>query len=69
MVYSSTIQERTKQFAIRVVSAYTEIIKINHFNDAARKAKLSQSSDDDLRECAAFLPNNFCVQALLSALI
>ena len=30
-----SIQERTKQFAIRVVNAYTQIIKNNHFNDAA----------------------------------
>ncbi|MDJ0717218.1 MAG: hypothetical protein QNJ54_23875 [Prochloraceae cyanobacterium] len=29
-----TIQERTEKFAIRVVKAYTEINKNNHFNDA-----------------------------------
>ena len=32
---STTIQERTEQFAIRVIKAYTEIHKNNHFNDAA----------------------------------
>jgi four helix bundle protein len=30
-----SIQERTQNFAIRVVNAYTEINKANHFNDAA----------------------------------
>lgn len=30
-----SIQDRTKNFAIRVVFAYTEINKKNHFNDAA----------------------------------
>lgn len=29
-----TIQDRTEQFAIRVINAYTEINKVNHFNDA-----------------------------------
>ncbi len=32
---SITIQERTEQFAIRIIKAYTEINKKNHFNDAA----------------------------------
>ena len=32
---SITIQERTKDFAIRVIVAYTEINKRNHFNDAS----------------------------------
>ena len=32
---SITIQERTETFAIRVIKAYTEINKNNHFNDAA----------------------------------
>ena len=35
MNYTITIQERSKQFAIRVINAYTQIIKVNHFNDAA----------------------------------
>ena len=30
-----SIQERTKKFAIRVINAYTQIIKAKHFNDAA----------------------------------
>ena len=30
-----TIQERTEKFAIRVIKAYTEINKNNHYNDAA----------------------------------
>jgi four helix bundle protein len=29
-----SIQDRTKKFAIRVISAYAEINKKNHFNDA-----------------------------------
>ncbi|MDJ0746811.1 MAG: hypothetical protein QNJ32_26115 [Xenococcaceae cyanobacterium MO_167.B27] len=29
-----TIQHRTEQFAIRVINTYTEINKVNHFNDA-----------------------------------
>ena len=35
MTDSITIQERSKQFAIRVVNAYTQIIKVNHFTTAA----------------------------------
>lgn len=30
-----SIQERTENFAIRVIKAYTEINKNNHFNDAS----------------------------------
>ena len=30
-----TIQERSENFAIRAINAYTEINKNNHFNDAA----------------------------------
>lgn len=30
-----TIQERTKDFTVRAIGAYTEINKKNHFNDAA----------------------------------
>ncbi len=30
-----SIQERTKKFAVRIVKAYVEINKNNHFNDAA----------------------------------
>lgn len=30
-----TIQERSKKFAVRIVNAYTEILKVNHFNNAA----------------------------------
>ena len=32
---SITIQERTENFAIRVIKAYTEIQNNNHYNDAA----------------------------------
>ena len=30
-----SIQERTKKFAVRVVKAYVQINKDNHFNNAA----------------------------------
>ena len=33
---SSNIQTRTKQFAIRVVNAYTQIIKNSNYDDAVR---------------------------------
>ena len=32
---SITIQERTEQFSIRVIQAYTEINKRSHFSDPA----------------------------------
>ncbi|MEL6929738.1 MAG: four helix bundle protein, partial [Cyanobacteria bacterium J06600_6] len=31
-----TIQERTEKFAVRVINAYTEINRHNHFDNAAR---------------------------------
>ena len=33
--HSISIQDRTEKFAIRCIIAYTEINKVNHFNDAA----------------------------------
>ncbi len=30
-----SIPDRTKAFAVRVIKAYSEIIKVNHFNEAA----------------------------------
>lgn len=32
---NTTIPERTKAFAVRVIKAYSEIVKVNHFSDAA----------------------------------
>ena len=32
----TTIQEKTKNFAVRVVFAYTEIVKKSNYDDAAR---------------------------------
>lgn len=33
---TKNIQERTKQFAIRIINAYTKIIQITNYDDAAR---------------------------------